>query len=173
MTIVEIRATLAGLSQKLERLKEVDSLILRLQDVQCELSAREQTLSTAMLKEENNIKRMEGLTLSSFIHSLFGNEHQRLSDAKQRANEAKLQYHSIICQIDDCKIRVDVLRDERDALSETVESYEQLHTDLLKALHEDSAYADRLCILERQYDEAVQSGILALELTLIPNAMGN
>jgi hypothetical protein len=50
--------------------------------------------------------------------------------------------------------RVDVLRDERDALSETVESYEQLHTDLLKALHEDSAYADRLCILERQYDEA-------------------
>lgn len=68
----KLRAELAGLSEKIERLKKIDAMLRSLQNEKRELSDRERSLKYALIKEETDVARLEKTTATSVLYSILG-----------------------------------------------------------------------------------------------------
>lgn len=153
--IEEMRAELAALSAKLERKKKIDAMLQSLQNEERDLTQREQCLKTALSKEEADIDRLERTTATSLLYSMLGKKDAKMDKEQQEVYAAKLKYDAAVCQLDDCKMRMDELLRERGSLSDCAGKYDQVFAKLQEMLRADSHYAERLCALERQRGEAV------------------
>jgi hypothetical protein len=182
--IDEMRAQLAGLSEKIGRLKKIDAMLMSLYDEKSELSRRERDLKYALIKEETDVERLERTTATSVLYSILGKKEAKLSQEQQEAYAAKLKYDAAVRQLDDCSSRIDALNREKDTLSDCTAQYDLVFSGLKELLQKDLAYADRLCALERrrgeavgqlrELDEAVWAGNAAMNMILsIENSLGS
>lgn len=153
--IEEMRGKLAELSAKLERLKKTDSMLQSLQNEAWALNQRVREFEALLSKEESDVDRLQRTSASSILYSMLGKKDVKINQAQQEVNAAKLKYDAAVRQLDDCKIRIDVLSRERETLADCGQQYEQVFFRLQELLRENPAYAERLCALERQRGEAV------------------
>lgn len=172
----KLRAELAGLSEKIERLKKIDAMLRSLQNEKRELSDRERSLKYALIKEETDVARLEKTTATSVLYSILGKKDARLSKEQQEAYAARLKYDAAVRQLDDCTARMEELARERDALRDCSAQYDRIFSQLKDLLREDPACADRLCVLEnrrgaaisqlKELDEAIWAGNAAMNMIL-------
>ena len=152
--IEKMRAELAGLSEKLKRREKIGSMLRSLQDEERDLRMRGQNLKTILLKEEADVGRLERTTAASVLYSMLGKKEAKMDNERQEAYAAKLKYDAAIRQLDDCRMRIDGLRRERDSLSDCAGQYDRVFAEVQELLREDPSYAERLCALERRQGEA-------------------
>ncbi|MGE4484194.1 MAG: hypothetical protein AB7C97_03650 [Oscillospiraceae bacterium] len=182
--IEDMRAQLAALSAKLERMKKVDSMLENLQREEQNLAQSEKFLKTVLSKEEADVGRLERTTAASVIYSMLGKRDAKLDKEQQEAYAARLKYDSAARQLDDCKMRMDELRRERESLADCRDQYDKVFAGLQELLRENPDYAERLCALERQrgeaqsqlkeLDEAISAGDAAMwQVNSIENSLGS
>ena len=182
--IEDMRAQLAGLSAKLERGKKIDAMLESLQREQRNLAQSEQFLKTVLFREKADVERLERTTATSIIYAMLGKKDEKLDKEQQEAYAAKLKYDAAARQLDDCKMRIDELRREKESLSDCREQYDTVFAGLQALLRDDPAYADRLCALERQrgevqnqlreLDEAISAGDAAMwQVRSIEDSLGS
>jgi hypothetical protein len=155
MMLEEKRKALAQLSAKLERRKKIEAMLKSLQDEEWNLTQRKRSLEAALCEEEADVDRLERTTATSIFYSVLGKKDEKLDKEQQEAYTAKLKYDAAVHQLDDCKLRIDELRQEKAALSDCTGEYEQVFAEIKEILLQDPSYADQLCALHRQHGEIV------------------
>jgi hypothetical protein len=180
----KLRAELAGLSAKIQRLNKIDTMLQSLTNEKRELRDRERGLKYALTKEETDVERLEKTTATSIFYSILGKKDVKLSREQQEAYAAKLKYDAAVCQLDGCNARMAELNHERDTLVDCVEQYDKAFDDLKELLLDDPAYAESLGALERrlgetisqlrELDEAIWAGTAAMNMILgIESSLGS
>ncbi len=153
--IEQLRTELSDLAAKLERLKKIESMLQDLTSTERELSQREQALKATLSKEEADVDRLERTSAASILFSVLGKMEEKLDKEQKEALSAKLKYDAAVRQLDDCKAGIELLQQEKAALSGCPRRYEEVFATCQNLLRTDPAYAERLCALERQRGETV------------------
>jgi len=171
--IEEMRAKLAELSAKIERKKKLDAMLQSLQKQEQELTRREQCLKEALAKEEDDVARLERTTATSLLYTMLGKKDAKMDKEQQEAYAAKLKYDAVVRQLDDCKIGIERLSQERDSLLDCAKQYDEVFGQIREQLRANPAYAEQLGALEQQHgmltsqlkelDEAISAGNAALQ----------
>ncbi len=152
--IEQLRAELSGHAAKLERKRKIEAMLRELADEERELAERERAWKAVLLKEEEDVDRLERTTATSILYSMLGKKEKKLDKEQQEAFAAKLKYDAAMRQLDDCKRRREAFEDENRTLSGCAGRYDEVFNTLQNLLREDPAYAGRLCALERRRGEA-------------------
>lgn len=184
MRIDELRADLAGLSDKMERKKKIETMLTSLQNKERELSRHVQSLGAALAKENADVERLEKTTVTSILYSMLGKIDEKLSREQQEAFAAKLKYDAAARQLDDCRAQMNELCRERDSLSGCAGQHNRVFGELMEQLRADPAYAERLCSLEqrrgmadrqlKELEEAVAAGNAAMcQIESVQSSLGS
>lgn len=179
-----LREELAGLSAKLERSKKVDAMLKAVQFEELDLVQREKNLKTTLSKEQKDVDNLMRTTATSLLYSLIGKKAEKFEKEHQEAYAAYLKYVAAVNQLKDCRARKEELKREADSLSGCAGQYERTFAALREQLHNDPAYAERLCALERQrggiasqmkeLNEAVRAGEAAsMQIETVERCLGS
>lgn len=169
--IEQLREELAGLSEKLERKKKIETMLASLQAKETALARQVQSQGDLLAKENDDVERLERTTLTSVLLSILGRKDDRLSVEQQEALAARLKFEAAAGQLQDCRARYRELRSELILLAGCEEQYDRVYAQVLESLRADPVYAERVCSLEKQrgavsrqikeLDEAITAGAAA------------
>jgi hypothetical protein len=151
--IEEMRSRLAELSEQLNRVRRIDTMLHTLQGEREELIQREAAMKSILQKEEADVERLERITLTSIFYSILGSREEQRKQEDQEAYAARLKYEAAVRQQRNCEERMEALKKEKASLSKCQPQYDNVFQDLQKLLRSDPSYADRLCTLEEQHGE--------------------
>ncbi|WP_202078474.1 hypothetical protein [Caldalkalibacillus salinus] len=134
---------------------------------------KEKRLGHLLEKEEEDVKKLEGLSVSNFLYTVIGKKLERLEKERQEAVAAKLKYDEAVHTVEDMKSEMIELSSLLAPLHHVDQTYETLLQEK-EALIKDTAtvWSEELFALSekkaelsselKEYDEAIQAGQSAL-----------
>jgi len=168
------REELAELSLQLKRREKIDAMLQSLEHDERKFTQQEKRLNNALAKEKADVDRLERTTATSVLYSILGKKEAKMDQEQKEVYAAKLKYHSALRQLEDCKMHIIQLRQERDSIGDCARQYDLIFEELKELLRSDPGYTERLFTLERQrsetvsqlkeLDEAITAGSAAMEL---------
>lgn len=172
--LADPRRELARLREELAALRRDQALLetLRQQEWQCRREA--ERLRQVWDKEQADVDRLEGASLSALLASLTGRKEERLEREEAEALAARLQYQSAQQQLDEVQRELEACQDRIRASADCPERYEAFLRSRQEALKAaDPELRDRIGGLEnriaaltarrRELREALTAGDRALE----------
>jgi hypothetical protein len=151
------------------RLQQLDGMLRQLQEDRKELEDRVQKLGEAFLSEQQDVKKLEGASLTSLYYTVIGGLNGQLDQEKREALYAKLQYDSALESLDTLKERLKTLTAERAQYQDCQAEYDRFSAQKLQVLtaqhgtaaEEIASLQDKLGRLKiriKETDEALDAG---------------
>ena len=172
--LTDPRQELARLREELAALGRDQALLetLRQQEWQCRREA--ERLRQAWDKEQADVDRLEGASLSALLASLTGRKEERLEQEEAEALAARLQYQSAQRQLEEVQRELEACQDRIRASADCPERYEAFlrsRQEALKAADPDlreriGSLENRIAALiarRRELREALTAGDRVLE----------
>lgn len=155
----------AGLREK-ERLEKMLENAIRHKR---ELEVKKAELFKQLQREEKDVKKLEGMSLSNFINTILGTKWEKLDKEKEEAIAAKLKYDAVCEELNDLIEDINKLEKNIDKLKYLEYEHERLikqKEEMLKSLNEDvAARLERITeeessLLDRikELEEAIYAG---------------
>ena len=116
-------------------------------------------LRAALRKEEADVERLEGLSLTALFHSVFSNKEEQLDKERQEAFKARLAYDACAAIVKSAEIEVDELTRRLrslDHLDERVARARRAREESLRAM-DDSRAAELVKIADQRAAIAAQA----------------
>lgn len=110
-------------------IKEKERLGISLKSMEEELRAaeeRKKQFERQLIKEEKDVKRLEGISLANLIHSLKGDKSDKLYEERREAIAAKVKYDEINGEIKRLKEEIEGIKSRIFGLGNLQEKYLQL-----------------------------------------------
>lgn len=131
------------------------------------------TLKETLQKEEQDVEKLQKLTLSNLIHTIMNNKVEKIDKEKQEALTAKLKCDSAYIQLEECRHTIERLEEKRKTLHDAEQAYQKVldekqtfiseympdKRDKMKNMMDEAA---TLSSQLKEVDEAVQAGHMAL-----------
>lgn len=176
----EINERLEGIKEKLHRKNKLEARLKKLKEYQKAEQGRVAHLLQMVQKEEKDVQKLEGLSLTNLFYSFLGRKLEKLDKEKQEALAAKLKYDQAVETLQEIKNECLEIEQEMQDISAAEEQYRALLLEketLLKGQHtawseEFFQLSDQLQDLKaemKEYHEAIEVGDKAL--TSIHNAI--
>jgi len=155
----------AGLKEK-ERLEKMLNNAIKHKK---ELEGKKADLLKELKKEEKDVKKLEGISLSNFINTLLGTKWEKLDKEKQELIAVKLKYDAVCKELNDLIKDIHKLQENINKLKNLEYQYERLIKQkeelfyssdgdviarLDKLTEEESALMDR----KKELEEAISAG---------------
>lgn len=155
----------AGLREK-ERLEKMLENAIRHKR---ELEVKKAELFKQLQREEKDVKKLEGMSLSNFINTILGTKWEKLDKEKEEAIAAKLKYDAVCEELNDLIEDINKLEKNIDKLKYLEYEHERLikqKEEMVKSLNEDvAARLERITeeessLLDRikELEEAIYAG---------------
>ncbi len=155
----------AGLREK-ERLEKMLENAIRHKR---ELEVKKAELFKQLQREEKDLKKLEGMSLSNFINTILGTKWEKLDKEKEEAIAAKLKYDAVCEELNDLIEDINKLEKNIDKLKYLEYEHERLikqKEEMVKSLNEDvAARLERITeeessLLDRikELEEAIYAG---------------
>lgn len=155
----------AGLREK-ERLEKMLENAIRHKR---ELEVKKAELFKQLQREEKDVKKLEGMSLSNFINTILGTKWEKLDKEKEEAIAAKLKYDAVCEELNDLIEDINKLEENIDKLRYLEYEHERVikqKEEMLKSLNEDvAARLERITeeessLLDRikELEEAIYAG---------------
>jgi len=155
----------AGLREK-ERLEKMLENAIRHKR---ELEVKKAELFKQLQREEKDVKKLEGMSLSNFINTILGTKWEKLDKEKEEAIAAKLKYDAVCEELNDLIEDINKLEENIDKLKYLEYEHERLikqKEEMVKSLNEDvAARLERITeeessLLDRikELEEAIYAG---------------
>lgn len=128
----------AGLREK-ERLEKMLENAIRHKR---ELEVKKAELFKQLQREEKDVKKLEGMSLSNFINTILGTKWEKLDKEKEEAIAAKLKYDAVCEELNDLIEDINKLEKNIDKLKYLEYEHERLikqKEEMVKSLNEDVA----------------------------------
>lgn len=140
---------LALLQEKLARRKKISAMLEELNTQLDALREEERTLSTRYLSEQEDVDKLERLSLSSVFYTLLSRKEERLEKERAEAYAALLKRNAARQRLRSAEEQIAALRAELSALASVPQDYAALLEEKKQAvLAQNSAYGDEICRLE-------------------------
>jgi hypothetical protein len=91
-----------------------------------DLEGKEEQLKVVLDKEDLDVKKLEGISLTHLFHSAFGNLEENLNKERQEALAAQLKYDQAVNDLKHIEDEILRLSMEKDQYKESPEKYRQL-----------------------------------------------
>ena len=155
----------AGLREKERREKMLENAIRHKR----ELEVKKAELFKQLQREEKDVKKLEGMSLSNFINTILGTKWEKLDKEKEEAIAAKLKYDAVCEELNDLIEDINKLEKNIDKLKYLEYEHERLikqKEEMVKSLNEDvAARLERITeeessLLDRikELEEAIYAG---------------
>jgi len=171
--IEQMSARLHELVEQMARGHKLKAMVETLTAQQAALSREVQELKEQTYREQLDVDRLEGFSLTKLFYQLSGRLDERLEKEEAEACAAALRYDGKRKELDAIERELDTHRREMDSLRGCEAEYAQLLEKKARAMKQMNAYyADRICALEerisyldaqaRETREAIDAGNAAL-----------
>jgi len=151
--INELRSKIRESLINIERIKSIEEIVKGLENDIVELERREQQLWDILQKENEDVERLERMSATTIFYSIFNQKEAKLDKEQEEAYRAKLNYDSILHQLEESKRRLQKLLEEKTELLPYQKQYQELFQQLRTALKGQAEYANELMELEERYGE--------------------
>lgn len=133
-------------------------------------------LEKALIKEQDDVNKLECGSLAAFFYYVMGKMDEKLSKEKEEAYAAAVKYDAAKKELERVEAELEAKEKEMADLHGCDEEYEEvlaLKKERMKTMNHDAmekvfAFDQRMTYLEnqnRELDEAIEAGNLALDLT--------
>ncbi len=171
--IEQMSARLHELVEQMARGHKLKAMVETLTAQQAALSREVQELKEQTYREQLDVDRLEGFSLTKLFYQLSGRLDERLEKEETEACAAALRYDGKRKELDAIEQELDTHRRELDSLRGCEAEYARLLGEKTRAMKQMNAYyADRICALEerisyldaqaRETREAIDAGNAAL-----------
>ena len=151
--INELRSKIRESLVNIERIKSIEEIVKGLENDIVELERREQQLWDILQKENEDVERLERMSATTIFYSIFNQKEAKLDKEQEEAYRAKLNYDSILHQLEEANRRLQKLLEEKTELLPYQKQYQELFQQLRTALKGQAEYANELMELEERYGE--------------------
>ena len=167
--LTDPRQELARLREELAALRRDQALLetLRQQEWQCRREA--ERLRQAWDKEQADVDRLEGASLSALLASLTGRKEERLEQEEAEALAARLQYQSAQRQLEEVQRELEACQDRIRASADCPERYEAFLRSRQEALKAAEKGYERLMAAVRQLDKLKPSNENTVDIETLKN----
>ena len=166
---------LLAAAQKVKQAEKIRSDLAQVEDTLAREKARFKQLQRQVHKEGKDVKKLEGLSISSLFYTILGSKEEQLDKERQEYLAAKLRF-------DQCQEVIDSLEQDRHNLREKLEiladcetEYQYLLQEKERLLLAENSYASqKLCQLteqlaalsgkQRELVEAINAGRAVVQL---------
>jgi len=98
--VKELNDKLTELKANLREKERLTSMLERIREEKNDVENRKRELQEELRKEEKDVEKLEGISLSNFIHTIRGNKDERLHKEKSEYITAKLKFDTISSELD-------------------------------------------------------------------------
>lgn len=98
------------------------------------VTKRRDRLQKRLRKERRDVKRLQGMGLASFYHSLMGTKDRRLRKERQEVSEAQLKLEAAREEVDALELEIEGLRAEIESLGDPGRDYEEALKEKARAV---------------------------------------
>lgn len=159
--------------QNIARQKKLDAMLADTENYKVILVRKCDTLKAELEKENADLLKLEGKSISALVYSVFGTLDQHVKKEKSEALAAKMKYDQALKDLREASDRIVRLTDERDAYTGCQQKYDELYEIKRQALLTQCS-EDAGCILElekkigaaqislKEIDEAKSAGQAAI-----------
>jgi len=151
--INELRSKIRESLVNIERIKSIEEIVKGLENDIVDLERREQQLWDILQKENEDVERLERMSATTIFYSIFNQKEAKLDKEQEEAYRAKLNYDSILHQLEESKRRLQKLLEEKTELLPYQKQYQELFQQLRTVLKGQAEYANELMELEERYGE--------------------
>ncbi|KPU44735.1 hypothetical protein OXPF_18210 [Oxobacter pfennigii] len=92
---------LLEIKYKINERERLKGLLYRLVDIQKELEAKKLNLGQQLKKEEFDVEKLQGISITGFLHMLKGDREERLEKEKSEVLTVKLKYDSVCTELEE------------------------------------------------------------------------
>lgn len=165
---------LSQLREACARKKKLEAVIAELQAQQNDYRAREKELRKSLQKEQADVERLEGRSLSAFFYNVIGKADEKLIAEKQEAYAAQTKYDCVKRELEAIERDLHSFQSEFNAIKDCEARYDAVMQDKIQAVKaaggnvaEEIFYleerADYLASQSKELREAVGAGNAALD----------
>ena len=130
------------IKKKIARKKELELKLNELKLQKKKLYKDLNELETALIKEQEDVKKLESISISAIIAHLRKNKEERLAAEKAEAYYAKSKYDIVVTELSDIDSQIKAVENSLKQLSKCEEDYKNLlqqKMNLIKESNNDSA----------------------------------
>ena len=121
--INKINSELAYLQEKLARKEKIKKQLQNLRCYQVDLENRALRLEKIKIKEDKDVKRVEGISFQALIYSIRGNKSQMIDKEKSEAYAATVKYENAVRELEDLYNQINSLEKELSDLGYVDDKY--------------------------------------------------
>ena len=149
MTLEQLNQELAALRQEMEQAQKLRTQKADLEQQLRECRDRRQAAAQVLAKEQEDVDRLEGMSLAYVFHTVLGNRVEKLDQERREALAAHLSHEQALRDEADLETRLEQVRGRWAQLSNAEARYQaklEEKRDCLKALH--GSEAEQIAALE-------------------------
>lgn len=126
MTIHSLHQELLAVAQDRTRLEKLRRQEAQVEKEHQQASAEADALFQALEREEQDVRRLEGISLTALLASLTGRREAKLDQERQEAEAARLKYEAARQREEQLAAELERIRSEADSLEGVEETYARL-----------------------------------------------
>jgi len=141
----------------------------RLTELHRSLEVKKEELLNLLKKEEMDVKKLEGISLTNFIHMLKGDKYYKLEQEKKEALAAKLKYDEACREVENISRDIKELEEKILSFGDLDREYRELIEEKERAIKAGQGYAPQridgileekagLMSSEKEIGEAMEAG---------------
>lgn len=164
--------SLKELQQQVGRKKKLESILWELEEQKIELEEKVSRLEKTKLKEESDVEKLQGKSLTAIFYTILGNKEERLDKEKQEACAAVLKYKTALQELESIKSEIQQKREELRRLTNCEERYKQKLNEKKESIKNSNSSSareilkveEKISYLENQVkeiQEAIEQGVSA------------
>lgn len=150
----ELNQQLEEAQQGVQRLKKIKSMLEELERQKNLLTNKVSELKIILEKEDLDVEKLEGKSLTHIFHSILGNLDENIEKERQEALAAKLKYDQAVHDLDKVKEQITNLTSERFKYQSCESKYNDLYTRKKELLIQSgSETAEKILELSEQMNQ--------------------
>lgn len=126
MTIHSLHQELLAAAQDRARLAKLRRQEALVEDERRQAEAEAEQLLRELEREERDVRRLEGVSLTALLASLAGRREERLEQERQEAAVARLRYEAARQRAEELAAELERIRQEAESLAQVEETYARL-----------------------------------------------
>lgn len=135
----DINKELEELQQGIYRCKNIDKMLISLDQQLSEQESRQTELEHELEKENLDVEKLKKMSISTMFYTILGSKEKQIEKERQEALAAQLKLDDINDQIIDTKRHISKLRAERSEIRHPEQKYNELYKKKYELLVQDNS----------------------------------
>ena len=142
---------LAMYQQQIVRKKRLEEILNKLRNQRSILERKSEELAKILAKEQKDVEKIEGVSLSSVFFSMVGKREERIDKEKREAYAATLKYDNAKRELEEVNREIELRENEFNSLVGCEDRYKKIFNEKVNYIKNNNIqYANEIIELENK-----------------------